>query len=112
MADYLKIQNFSNKGTIAISRRVFEMLATDATERIQGASLSASKKIGSFSLTKPVKVSFRSNGKVEVNVSITLRKGSHAKEVCSKIQEEIANSFSTYAESVPFEIQIKVADVQ
>lgn len=112
MADYLKIQNFSNNGTLAISRRVFETLASEATARVQGASLSSSKKIGSFSLTKPVNVSFRSNGKVEVEVSITLKKGVAAKEVCTKIQEEIATSFNTYAESVPFDIRIKVADVQ
>jgi len=108
MTDYVYIKNNSNLGEIGMSRKVFEQIALEATNRIQGASVSAKKR---FTLDNPIQVSFRKDGKVDVLVTINLKKGQNANDVCLKIQEEVANAFLAYAESVPFNIEIKVASI-
>lgn len=107
MADYYKIQNLSNKGDIALSRKVFEQIAFDAASRINGASVSKKEK---FKLS-PVIVTFHKNGKVEVSLSISLSKSANINETCNKIQEEVASSLMAYCESIPYDIQIKVASI-
>lgn len=113
MSDYVYIKNFSNDGDIAISRRIFEDLATEATNKVIGASISELKTKSKilFKLYHPVKVLFHSNGQVEIKISITLNKGANAKDVCMKIQQGVADSLMAYTESVPFDIQIKVASI-
>ena len=113
MADYVYIKNYSKDGEIAISRRVFEQLATDAVERVSGASINGKgKKKSIFSLHNPVKVIFHHNGQVEIFISITIKKGENANQVCLSIQEEVAQSLLAYTESVPFNIQLKVASIK
>ena len=112
MADYLRIQTHSKQGTLGISRKVFEFLATDATNRVQGVTVSKAKKIKSFTLSNPVKVSFRKDGKVEIEISVNLKKGTNASQICSTIQEQVANVLSAYTESVPFDIDVKIADIK
>ncbi len=113
MADYIYIKNCSKDGQIAISRRVFEDLAFEATNRVLGASVSK-VKIKNRLLAKlyhPVKVTFHKNGQVEIKVTITIKKDVKADDVCLAIQEEIAQSLLAYAESVPFDIHVKIASV-
>lgn len=109
MADYIKIKNYA-KGDIAISRRVFESIASEATDRVKGASVSRSRK-SQFYLTRPVQVSFKKNGQVEVSIQITLKKDENVAEVCKRIQEEVSASLMAYCESIPFDIEIKVASI-
>ncbi len=112
MADYLLIRSGSKKGTLGISRKVFEFLATEATDRVQGASLSKAKKIKSFTLSKPVSASFRKDGKVEIKISVNLKKGENANQICSTIQEQVATLLQAYTESVLFDIDVKIADIK
>lgn len=107
MADYYKIKNLSKSGDIALSRKVFEQIASDAANRVNGASVSKKEK---FKLS-PVVVSFHSNGKVEVALSISLSKEANVNETCKKIQEEVASSLMAYCESIPYEIEIKVVSI-
>lgn len=107
MADYYKIKNLSNRGDIALSRKVFEQIASDAASRVNGASVSKKEK---FKLS-PVIVTFHTNGKVEVSLSISLSKESNVSETCKKIQEEVASSLMAYCESIPYDIKIKVASI-
>ena len=110
MADYFKIPNSSKGGEIAISRRIFESIASDATNRVKGASVSRSRK-NSFYLSRPVQVSFRRNGQVEVSIQINLSSSENVADVCKRIQEEVSSSLMAYCESVPFDIEIKVASI-
>ncbi len=107
MADYVKINPNSKTGDLLISRAVFEQLATDATNKVQGVSVA--KK--SFKLYKPVQAIFQKNGRVKIAVSINLKKGANAQDICLKIQESIANSLMAYAESVPFDILINIMEI-
>lgn len=114
MADFVYIKNYSKDGEIAISRRVFEQLATDAVERVGGATISGKGKRSHsvFNLHNPVKVIFHHNGQVEIFISINIKKGENANKVCLAIQEEVAQSLLAYAEAVPFNIQIKIAAIK
>ncbi len=113
MADYIYIKNCSVNGQIAISRRVFEDLALEATNHVLGSKGSAVKGKNRLlaKLYHPVKVTFHSNGQVEIKVAITIKKGVDASNICLAIQEEIAQSLLAYTESVPFSIQVKVASI-
>ena len=113
MADYIYIKNCSKDGQIAISRRVFEDLAIEATNHVLGSKGSTAKgKIRLLEkLYHPVKVTFHSNGQVEIKVTITIKKGADVSKACLAIQEEIAQSLLAYTESVPFNIQIKVDSI-
>ena len=108
MADYVKINPNSKNGDLMISRSVFESIATNATNKVQGASVAKR----SFKLSKPVQAIFQSNGRVKIAVSINLKKGENANEICLKIQERIASVLMAYTESVPFDIQVNIAEIE
>lgn len=115
MADYINIENYSKNGKLAISRQIFEKIATDATNNVSGAKVKSknnSKKGVRFDLYKPIKIAFKKNGQVDINIDITLLKGANANDVSLKIQEEVSNSLLAYTESVPFCININVAEVK
>ena len=107
MADYVKINPNSKNGELAISRSVFESLATEATNRVSGAQVAKSK----FKLSKPVQATFQGNGKVKVTISISLKKGSNANEICLKIQESVTSMLMAYTESVPFDVHINIVEI-
>lgn len=108
MADYVKINPNSKTGDLMISRAVFESLATEATNRVQGVSVAK----GNFKLSKPVQAIFQKNGRVKIAVSINLKKEANANEVCVKIQESVASVLMAYTESVPFDVQINIVEIE
>lgn len=112
MADYIKVNNGSGNGEIGLSRRVFEAIATEAINRVGNVKLSQkSKTLLPFNLSKPIRVTFRSDDSVEIKVSIDIKKGSDANKICLAIQEEIARSISAYTESVIFKVELKVVSI-
>ena len=111
MADYVYIKNYSKDGELAIHRHVFEDLASDAVERVGAQITQRGSRKRLFKLFNPVKVVFHNNGQVEIVIPITLKKGVNAKEICTAIQEEVAQSLLAYTESVPFSINLKVTSI-
>lgn len=107
MADYVQINPNSKNGSLMISRAVFESIASDATNRVSGASVA--KK--NFKLLKPVQATFQRNGRVKITISINLKKGVKAQDICSKIEESVANSLMAYTESVPFDVNINIVEI-
>lgn len=105
MADYVKINPNSKNGDLMISRDVFEQLASEATNRV----LETSKK--AFRLTKPVQATFQRNGRIKITISIKLGKDVNANEICLKIQEKVSSFLMAYAESVPFEVQVNIVEI-
>src|SRR5574344_494793 len=110
MADYIYLQNYSRKGDMGISRRVFEMIATEATNRVNGATVSNAKN-GVFKVSHPITCIFK-DGKVIINIHVTIKRGIKVNDVCLKIQEEVANSLMVMCEVIPFNINIKVAAIE
>lgn len=104
MADYIYINQYDTSGKLAISRKVFSRLAEEAvgTTSLKGA----------IKVKPPVKVIFKKDGRVEVDVRVKIKRGSNLTEACSELQKEIARVLETYVESIPFEIDISVDEVK
>ena len=111
MADYIQINGYSNRGgELAISRHVFEQIAIDATNRIIGQDVSNKKK--DAKIHSPIKVVFKKDGQVTIEVSISLKKGVKPTDISLLIQKEIAHDLAAYVESVPFSIEVTVEEIK
>ena len=112
MADYVYIDNFANKGKIAISLNVFDALVTNALSNISGISMSSAhmKRNQNIRLNRPVQTTIR-HGIVHVWVAVDVAKGTNLQEVTHNIQEEITNAFLMATEQVPFDVQVKVISI-
>ena len=104
MADYININQYSNNGELAISRKVFARLAE--------AAVGHTSLKGSIKVKQPVKVVFKKDGRVEVGVHVVIKKGIKLTEACLELQKEIAHALEVYVEAVPFEIEVSVDEVK
>ena len=104
MADYIYINASNRGGELAISRKVFARLAEAA---VSHTSLKNSVKV-----KQPVKVVFKKDGRVELGVHVTIKRGVKLTEACLELQKEIAHALEVYVESVPFEIEVSVDEVK
>jgi uncharacterized alkaline shock family protein YloU len=109
--DYYYLNNYTNGGEMGISRHAFESIATVAANEVEGASVSK-RKTRLFDLEHPVKASFRKDGKVELQLDVTLQKNAAIKDICLQIQEGVASAITMMCETVPFSIEIKVVSVR
>ena len=104
MADYIYINQYDRGGELAISRKVFARIAEAA---VSHTSLKSSIKVKG-----PVKVIFKKDGKVTVDVHVSIKKGVKPTTVCEELQKEIAHDLEVYVESVPFEVEISVDEIK
>jgi len=109
--DYYYLNNYTNGGEMGISRHAFESIANVAANEVEGASVSK-RKTRLFSLEYPVKASFRHDGKVELQLDVTIQKGQAVKDICLQIQEGVASAISMMCETVPFSVEVKVISVR
>ncbi len=110
MADYVFIQNYSNRGKMAISTSSFEQIVSIVTNKVIGVS-TTKKNNSPFRFHKPVHCSI-SNNKVIVNIQVIIKKGNNVDKICALIQDEVAEALTTMVEMVPFSIKIKVAGIE
>jgi uncharacterized alkaline shock family protein YloU len=112
MADYSYINNYTKNGSLAISRRVFETIAVIATNKINGAEVSkANKNSKDFNLYNPISVNIEKDGKVNIKIEVSLKKGTDVHKICMQIQERIAQHMELMCEIVPFNIITKVVSI-
>ena len=104
MSDYIYINQYDRGGELAISRKVFARLAEAA---VGHTSLKSSVKA-----KQPVKVIFKKDGQVSVNVHVSVKKGVKPTVVCEELQKEIAHALEVYVESIPFEVEISVDEIK
>ena len=104
MADYIYINQYGKSGELGISRNVFARLAE--------AAVGHTSLKGSIKVKQPVKVVFKKDGRVEVGVHVTIKKGVKLTDACLELQKEIAHALEVYVEAVPFEIEISVDEVK
>lgn len=112
MADYSYINNYTKNGSLAISRRVFETIAVIATNKINGAEVSkVNKNSKDFNLYNPISVNIEKDGKVNIKIEVSLKKGTDVHKICMQIQERIAQHMELMCEIVPFNIITKVVSI-
>ena len=107
MADYVYINDINKKGTMAISKTVFNSIAYFALNRI-GIKVSekGTKKRLKARLYNPIETTIH-HGIVHVSVNVDIKKGTDIQDITSKIQNEITTAFLCATEHIPFDIQVK-----
>lgn len=106
-SSYYYLNSYQKRGKMGISRKAFEDIATLAASGLQGVSVN--KRSNSFfNLTSPVRAIFRKDGRVEVQIEVSLKKDSPVHDICLKIQEAIASAISMMVETVPVSIAVHV----
>lgn len=109
---YYFIKNYSNKGEMAISHHVFETIATNAVNKIKGAKVyKGNPHHSSRTIYRPVNCEMKKNGKIELSVDVSIKKGVDVKETCEKIKEEIVNDLLLAVETVSVNVSINVANI-
>ena len=110
MANYLFIENYSNKGKIGISLNAFDSLVALSLQKVKGIDLSMNetkKKKKKIKLHKPVSTSI-SKGILHIALFIDLAKEENIQNVCKTINEEVSNTLLESTEQIPFDVQVKV----
>ncbi|MBP5092328.1 MAG: Asp23/Gls24 family envelope stress response protein [Bacilli bacterium] len=113
MADYVLIKNYSRNGKMAISRDALQSITERAVASIPGANIATRKKAGlpGFFMEKPVKIILRSNGIADIRLEVALSPDAKVMDVCTKIQQEVAQAIQMTCETVPVSVNIKVVKV-
>ena len=107
--NYITINNYSRNGKIGISRNAIATIAQNAVEAFQGVSVSKSKTL--FSVDRGVKVSFTKEGKAVVKIDIDVAIDAPVQTLCTEIQKEVAQAISLSCDTVPYDVQVKVAKI-
>ncbi len=111
MSEYVYIQNYARRGTLAISNNVFDQIISIAIEKIKGVRLKKNNEKFSFFLHKPIHCEIKDGG-VSVDVNVVISKDVNVNDVCLAIQEEIAYAISSTTEFVPFAVNVKVIGIE
>lgn len=109
--DYYLLNNFSPYGTMGISHRAFITIVETATNHVSGASVSKSRKTAIFKMANPVKVYFRKDGRIDINLDVSVKKGESVGQICNNIQNSVADALLMMCETVPFNVHIKVSSI-
>ena len=104
MADYIYINKSERGGELAISRKVFSSLVSEA---VGHTSLKSSIKI-----KEQPKVVFKKDGKVIISLKVSVKKGVKPTEACVELQKEVAHALEVYVESIPFEVEVSVDEIR
>lgn len=112
MATYVYLDNFSKKGKLGISYRVFDELVTASLLNVKGITKSQKlmKKNQFIRLNRPVQT-YIHRDVVHVSIYIDVAKGKDIQEVTSAIQEEVYTSLMMVTEQVPINIQVNVESI-
>lgn len=106
-SSYYILDNYNQNGHIAISMGAFESIATIAAGSLENVTVKKKKK--DFLLTKPVAALIRKDGRLQISLEVTMKKGTKIDETCTKIQQEVANAVQMMCETVPVRVMVKVA---
>ena len=109
MPQYVFTNDIFKSGKTAISAHVFDDLVSKTLDAIPDVSMSSKhmKKNQNIRLNRPVQTRIN-KGIVHVKVSVDLKKGTNIQEACSLIQDEVVRTLLSSAETIPFDVQVKV----
>ena len=124
MRNFLTIHNHSGMGEIGISRNALAAIARRAAEDVTGTQVVAKDKKGkgirslfgretdSFSIAPDgVRVMFGKDGKALIRMEVSLPRNVEVAKTCLAIQESVANNFALMCDTVPFDVQVRVAHI-
>lgn len=121
MRDFLTIRNHSGMGEIGISRMALAAIARRAAEDVTGTQVLAKKgklrallgrNDDTFSIAPDgVRVVFAKEGKALISMEVSLPRNVEVAKTCIAIQESVANHFALMCDTVPFDVQVRVAHI-
>ena len=112
MADYVYLDDYSKKGELGISYRVFDQLVTSALLNVKGITKSQKqiKKNQFIRLNRPVQT-YIVRDIVHVWIYIDVVKGKNIQAIVNEIQDEVYNSLMLITEQVPVNVQVKIESI-
>ena len=112
MANYVYLDDYSKKGKLGISYRVFDQLVTSSLMNIKGISKSTKvmKRFQFMRLNKPVQTYIHKDI-VNVLIYVDVTKGKNIQDVVNEIQKEVYNSLFLITEQVPVNVQVRVESI-
>lgn len=112
MADYVYLDNYSKKGKLGISRRVFDQIVTSCLTRVKGIAKSEKhlKRNQFIILNRPVQT-YIVRDIVHVWIYIDVVKGKNIQAIVNEIQDEVYNSLMLITEQVPVNVQVKIESI-
>lgn len=112
MSDYLPINNYSSLGKLSISKKAIAAIVEKSVFNLTGATPSPKKgKKRLFTIENPLRISITGEGKIRISVDVALPGDSPVKDICLKLQKEIATNLSMMIEAVPNEIHVHVVSL-
>lgn len=111
MAEYVYIQNYARRGTLAISNSVFDQICMIAIEKIKGVKVKKSSKKVPFWLHKPIHCEIKEGG-VIADLNVIISQEASVNDICVSIQEEVAYAISSMTEFIPFSVNVKVVGIE
>lgn len=109
MKDYVLINNYSRLGRLGISRNAIASVASYAVETFAGVAVSKKKAL--FSIERGVKVSLTREGKAIVKIDIDVSVDAPVQTLATAIQKEVASAIALSCDTVPLEVQVRVAKI-
>lgn len=110
MKDYVTINNYSKSGTLGISRHAIASIAQKAVEAFQGVQVSKQKTL--FSVDRGVKAVLAKDGKaVVIKIDIDVSGDAPVQTLCLSIQKEVAQAITLSCDTVPCDVQVRVAKI-
>ncbi len=112
MANYVYLDDYSKKGKLGISYRVFDQIVTSTLMNIKGISKSQKKMKGFqfMRLNKPVQT-YILRDIVYILIFVDVAKGKNIQDVITEIQKEVYNSLLLITEQVPVNVQVRVESI-
>ncbi len=112
MANYVYLDDYSKKGKLGISYRVFDQIVTSALMNIEGISKSQKlmKRVQFIRLNKPVQT-YIHRDIVYVLIYVDVAKGKNIQDAINEIQKEVYNSLFLITEQVPVNVQVRVQSI-
>ena len=111
MAEYVYIQNYAKRGTLAIANNVFDEIVSIAMEKIKGVKLKKSPEKFLFLLHRPIQCKIENN-RLNCDVEVIISSEANVNQVCLAIQEEVAYAISSMTEFIPFSVNVKVMGIE
>ncbi len=120
MSNFLTIHNHSGLGVLGISRFAMAAIARRAAEDVTGTKVLPSKKgirslfgrEDNFSIApEGVRVVFSKEGRALIKMEVSLPRNVEVAKTCIAIQESVANNLALMCDTVPFDVQVRVAHI-
>lgn len=110
MASYLKINNYSNEGSLSLSKRVFEDIVAYTIKQFDNVTKSNNALKSLLNFNESTSVYIR-DGKAQITLSVDIKKGHNVKEICNKMIAALQNNIEMFVEQAPVKIKVKVEHI-